>query len=217
MNFEQARFNMVEQQVRPWDVLSPDVLDVMQQVPRENFVPALYKNMAYGDYGIPIGHNQEMLKPVLVGRLLQAIAAKPDDIVLEVGTGTGYLTACLAKLASYVYSVDIIPDFLPLAQRNLTSLEITNVTLSTGDASQGWKDRNVYDVIVVTGSAPEVSDSFKKALEIGGRLFIVTGQAPVMAAKLITRVAENDWAEENILETDVSPLENTAKAAEFVF
>ena len=137
MNFEEARFNMVEQQVRPWDVLAPEVLDVMSEVPRENFVPADYKNMAYSDCGVPIGNNQEMLKPVLVGRLLQALNIQSNEIVLEVGTGTGYITACLAKLAAYVYSVDINPDFLPQAQRNLTSLEIDNVTLETGDASTG--------------------------------------------------------------------------------
>lgn len=217
MNFEQARFNMVEQQVRPWDVLAPDVLDVMQQIPRENFVPAQYKNMAYGDCCIPIGNHQEMLKPVLVGRLLQAIAVQPNEIVLEVGTGTGYLTACLAKLAAYVYSVEITPDFLPQAQRNLTSLEVDNVSLATGDASKGWPERDRYDVIVVTGSVPEVPQSYRNQLEVGGRLFIITGESPVMEAKLITRVAEQDWSEENILETDVPALENTAKAAEFTF
>jgi len=217
MNFEQARLNMVEQQVRPWDVLADDVLNVMQDIPRENFVPDQYKNMAYGDYGVPIGNNQEMLKPVLVGRLLQALEIKPDEIVLEVGTGTGYLTACLSRLASYVYSVDINPDFQPQAQRNLTSLEIDNVTLATGDACNGWPERTLYDVIVVTGSTPEVPENYKQALEVGGRLFIITGQSPAMHAKVITRVADNDWSEENILETDVAPLDNSGKEPEFIF
>ena len=217
MNFEQARFNMVEQQVRPWDVLDPNVLAVMSEVPRENFVPSKYKNIAYMDCGVPIGTNQEMLKPVLVGRLLQALNIRPDEIVLEIGTGTGYLTACLAKLASYVYSVDIDADFLPQAQKNLTSLEIDNVTLETGDAAKGWAERPEYDVIVVTGSMPTVPDNYKDSLEIGGRLFIVTGNAPAMDAKLITRVSEDDWSEENILETDIPALDNSAldKAFEF--
>ena len=217
MNFEQARFNMVEQQVRPWDVLNPEVLNVMSEVPRENFVPDQYKNMAYSDYGVPIGNHQEMLKPVLVGRLLQAVDIQPDDIVLEVGTGTGYLTACMAKLAAYVYSVDINDDFLPQAQRNLTSLEIDNVTLQSGDASAGWAERPEYDVIVLTGSTPEVPESYKNSLEIGGRLFVVCGESPVMHAKLITRVSEHDWSEENILETELAPLENSVKEAEFEF
>jgi len=217
MNFEEARFNMVEQQVRPWDVLNPDVLAVMSEVPRENFVPTQYKNMAYCDYGVPIGNNQEMLKPVLVGRLLQALNIKSNEIVLEVGTGTGYLTACLAKLAAYVYSVDINGDFLPQAQRNLTSLEIDNVTLETGDASTGWAERPEYDVIVITGSMPKVSENYKNSLEIGGRMFVVCGTSPAMHATLITRVSADNWSEESILETDLAPLDNTTKKAEFEF
>lgn len=217
MNFEQARFNMVEQQVRPWDVLDANVLAVMSEVPRENFVPPQYKNTAYTDYAAPIGHHQEMLKPVLVGRLLQALNLQSNEIVLEVGTGTGYLTACLAKLASYVYSVEIVPEFNPIASKNLTSLNIENVTLETGDASKGWAERPEYDVIVITASMPEVPECYKNALEVGGRLFVVSGKSPVMHAKLITRVSENDWSEENVLETDVAPLQNSQKEPEFSF
>jgi len=217
MNFEQARFNMVEQQVRPWDVLDADVLTVMSEVPRENFVPVAYKNTAYTDYAVPIGNNQEMLKPVLVGRLLQALHLQPDEIVLEIGTGTGYLTACLAKLASYVYSVDINADFIPEAQKNLTSLGIDNVTLQTGDAAKGWAERPQYDAIVITGSMPEVPQAYKDSLEIGGRLFVVSGQSPAMHAKLITRVSSTNWSEENILETDLPALENSQPEPEFSF
>lgn len=217
MNFEEARFNMVEQQVRPWNVLDADVLAIMSEVPRENFVPAQHKNTAYTDYAVPLANQQEMLKPVLVGRLLQALNIQSDEIVLEVGTGSGYLTACLAKLASYVYSVDINADFLPQAKKNLTSLEISNVTLETGDASKGWAERPEYDVIAITGSMPEVPEGYKKSLEVGGRLFVVTGSAPIMQAKLITRVSENDWSEENILETYIPALENTQPKPEFSF
>ncbi|MDH5518719.1 MAG: protein-L-isoaspartate O-methyltransferase [Gammaproteobacteria bacterium] len=217
MNFKQARFNMVEQQVRPWNVLDPAALAVMSEVPRENFVAPAYKTLAYGDYGVPIGNNQEMLKPVLVGRLLQALSIQPDEIVLEVGTGTGYLTACLAKLSAYVYSVDINADFLPEAKKNLTSLQIDNVSLQTGDASAGWAERPLYDVIVITASMPEVPDCYKTSLEIGGRLFVVTGASPVMHAKLITRVAEDVWSDENIFETDLPALENTRLKASFSF
>jgi len=217
MNFEQARFNMVEQQVRPWDVLDADVLTVMSEVPRENFVPVAYKNTAYTDYAVPIGNNQEMLKPVLVGRLLQALHLQSDEIVLEIGTGTGYLTACLAKLASYIYSVDINADFMPEAQKNLTSLGIDNVTLQTGDAAKGWAERPQYDAIVITGSMPEVPQAYKDSLEIGGRLFVVCGQSPAMHAKLITRVSNSHWSEENILETDLPALENSQPEPEFSF
>lgn len=217
MNFKQARFNMVEQQVRPWSVLDPATLSVMSEVPRENFVAPAYKNLAYGDYAVPIGNNQEMLKPVLVGRLLQALNIQTNEIVLEVGTGTGYLTACLAKLAAFVYSVDINPDFLPQAQKNLTSLQIDNVSLKTGDASNGWAERPIYDVIVITASMPEVPECYKTSLEIGGRLFVVTGSSPVMHAKLITRVSEDVWSEENMLETDLPALENTRLKPSFSF
>lgn len=217
MNFEQARFNMVEQQVRPWNVLDPDVLAIMSEVPRENFVPAQHKKTAYTDYAVPLANHQEMLKPVLVGRLLQALNIQSDEIVLEVGTGSGYLTACLSKLASYVYSVDINEDFLPMAQKNLTSLGITNVTLETGDASKGWAERPEYDVIVITGSMPEVPETYKNSLEVGGRLFLVCGLSPVMHAKLITRVSADDWSEENVFETDVPALENTQLKPEFSF
>ncbi|MDH5393691.1 MAG: protein-L-isoaspartate O-methyltransferase [Gammaproteobacteria bacterium] len=217
MNFEEARFNMVEQQVRPWNVLDPAALAVMSEVPRENFVAPAYRSLAYSDYGVPIGHHQEMLKPILVGRLLQALHIQSNEIVLEVGTGTGYLTACLAKLASYVYSVDVHADFLPQAQKNLTSLQIDNVSLQTGDASNGWAERPLYDVIVITASMPQVPECYKTSLEIGGRLFVVTGSSPVMHAKLITRVAENVWSEENIFETDLAPLENTELKPGFTF
>lgn len=217
MNFEQARFNMVEQQVRPWDVLNPDVLEVMQTVPRENFVPAGMQQMAYSDACLPIGDDQQMMKPVLVGRMLQALEIKPDEIVLEVGTGTGYVTACMAKLGAHVYSVDIDPKFQPIAEKNLTSLNISNITLATGDASKGWDARNEYDVIAVTGSMNEIPEAYKQALSIGGRLFVVTGQAPAMHARLITRVSQDVWSEENILETSLPVLKNCEKHAEFEF
>lgn len=217
MNYEEARFNMVEQQVRPWDVLDPQVLDVMASVPRENFVPEQYKNLAYSDCGVPIGNQQEMMKPVLVGRMLQALNIKDDEVVLEVGTGTGYLTACLAKLGSYVYSVDINEDFMPQAQRNLSSLAIDNVTLQTGDASKGWAERPSYDVIVITGSMPEVPETYKQSLEVGGRLFVVVGDAPAMRAMLITRVTDDIWSEETFIETELPALTNSSKAPVFEF
>ena len=217
MNFEQARINMVEQQVRPWDVLDPNVLAVMEDIPRENFVPTEHRNLAYTDTGIPLIHDQHMLKPTIVGRLLQALAIQSNEIVLEVGTGTGYTTACLAKLAAHVYSVDIYEEFQTMAQKNLSSVNIDNVTLATGDAAHGWDQRKEYDAIAITGSMPEVPETYKKALTVGGRLFVITGDAPVMDARLITRVTEQSWSDEILFETELQRLVNAEKIAEFVF
>ncbi|MCB1776221.1 MAG: protein-L-isoaspartate O-methyltransferase [Candidatus Competibacteraceae bacterium] len=215
-NFEQARFNMIEQQIRPWEVLDQRVLDTLARMPREDFTPERYRNLAFSDVAIPIGHGEAMLKPNIEGRILQALALQPMDQALEVGTGSGYLTACLAQLARHVVSVDIVPDFIEAAQKKLKTHGIVNVALHTGDASQGWGERR-YPAIAVTGSVAKVDDVWRQSLSLGGRLFIVTGQSPVMEALLITRVGEREWTQESLFETELSPLQGTAPARTFEF
>jgi protein-L-isoaspartate(D-aspartate) O-methyltransferase len=221
MDFDQARYNMVEQQVRPWDVLDNRVLEVISEVPREAFTPDAYKKLAYADTSIPLGQFEGtkccMLHPILDGRLIQSLNITDDDVVLEVGTGSGYLTACLAKLARHVDSVDINPEMTALAEKNLAALNLDNINLSTGDASKGWDQKRFYDVIAITGSMPEIPESYKKSLEEGGRMFVVTGEAPVMTAYLVTRIGKNEWTTEDLFETSIEPLIHAAHAEEFVF
>ena len=215
-NFEQARYNMIEQQIRPWEVLDQRVLDTIACVPREDFVPERYRNLAFGDVAIPIGHGEFMLKPNVEGRLLQALAVRPTDRVLEVGTGSGYLTACLARLAGSVVSVDIVPDFIEVARQKLKALRSSNAVLHAGDASRGWGEHR-YDAIAVTGSMAAVADHWRQSLSLGGRLFVVAGQPPVMEALLITRIGEQEWVQESLFETELPPLRNAAAPKVFEF
>ena len=214
---EQARFNMIEQQIRTWDVLDQRVLDVMNSVPREQFVPEHYRSLAFADTNIPLGHDQVMMAPKLEGRLLQALAITADDAVLEIGTGSGYLTACLARLGKHVTSIDITADFTTAAAAKLEAQGISNVTLETFDAAEGIESDKRYDVIAVTGSLPLLQQQFQKNLAVGGRLFIITGSLPIMEANLITRVDENHWSSECLLETCIPPLLHAARPQAFVF
>ncbi|MCG6937309.1 MAG: protein-L-isoaspartate O-methyltransferase [Gammaproteobacteria bacterium] len=210
MDFEKARFNMVEQQVRPWDVLDSRVLEVIGEIPRENFVPDEYKTLAYADARIPLGsyenHPCTMANPVIEGRILQVLDIQEDDLILEIGTGSGYLTACLAKLGRHVDSVDINEDLTAMAEKNLQALGITNVNLATGDASKTWDQKRNYDVIVISAAMASIPDSYKNLLKPGGRLFVVTGEAPVMTAHLVTRTDEHQWQVEDIFETSIEPM-----------
>ena len=212
---EQARFNMIEQQIRPWDVLDPQVLQTMQQVPREAFVPESYQSLAFADTNIPLGHDQVMMNPNVEGRLLQALAIQPDETVLEVGTGSGYLTACLANLGRHVSSIDIFPDLVEGAAEKLAAYNNDNVTLSCGDALKDIDPGQRYHAIAVTGSLPVLTREFHHNLEIGDRLFIITGQLPIMEARLVTRINESNWSSESLFETCIPPLLNAAAPAEF--
>jgi protein-L-isoaspartate(D-aspartate) O-methyltransferase len=214
---EQARFNMIEQQIRPWDVLDQQVLDTMNAIHREDFVPERYRSLAFADTSIPLGHEQVMMAPKLEGRLLQALAITPTDHILEIGTGSGYLTACLARLGQQVTSFDIMPDFTAAAGEALQGMEISNVSLHTADVANGIDSDERYDAIAVTGSLPVLQQQFHNNLSIGGRLFVITGSLPVMEAWLITRIDENNWARESLLETCIPPLLNAATAQEFIF
>jgi protein-L-isoaspartate(D-aspartate) O-methyltransferase len=215
-NFELARHNMIEQQIRPWEVLDQRVLDTLASVPREEFVPQRYRNLAFGDVAIPLGHGEVMLKPNVEGRILQALAVQPADHVLEVGTGSGYLTACLARLAASVVSVDIIPEFTEAARRKLKAHGLSNVVLHVGDASRGWGEHR-YNAIAVTGSVATVAEVWPRSLSLGGRLFVVAGQPPVMEALLITRVGEQEWVRESLFDTELPPLRNAAPVKAFEF
>lgn len=214
---EQARFNMIEQQIRPWDVLDPRVLELLATVPRERFVPPEHRSLAFADLNLPLGHGQVMMAPRVEARMLQALDVQPSDVVLEVGTGSGYVTACLARLAGRVLSVEIVPELKYAAQEKLANEGIGNVTLRVGDASRGWEPDRRYDVIAVTGSLPVYVDAFQKCLAIGGRLFVIVGEAPVMDALLVTRTAPDAWVREALFETDLPALVNAPTPPRFEF
>ena len=217
MNFEQARFNMVEQQVRPWDVLDARVLELLETTQREDFVPVRYRKMAFTDMAIPLDHEQSMMKPVVEGRLLQALELKPDETVLEIGTGSGFITACLAQMAKSVVSVDIHEQFSKEAAARLKEKGIQNVEIETGDAMSGWQPEQAHDVVVVTGSVEDIPDQFRGWVNPGGRIFVVCGESPAMEAKLLTKLNATEWREESLFETDLPRLVNAEKAAEFEF
>jgi len=218
MNFEQARFNMVEQQIRTWDVLDSGVLDVLLTTPRDNFVPEKYKNLAYSDLAIPLAHEQMMMHPKLEAHLLQALALNKAENVLEIGTGSGCLTAFLAKMAKHVYSIDIFPGFLPTAATRLKNQGITNFTLEEGDGSHGWHEHGPFDAIAITGSVPALTDEFKEALNVGGRLFAIVGEETALKeATLMTRLSKTEWTQKSLLETEIAPLINATLPQSFIF
>jgi protein-L-isoaspartate(D-aspartate) O-methyltransferase len=214
---EQARFNMVEQQIRPWEVLDQQVLDLLLQVRREEFVPQQHRALAFVDMEIPLGHGEAMLAPKIEARILQEVAIKKTDRVLEVGTGSGYFTALLASLGAHVYSVDIVPEFVTQARAKLAAHGIGNVTLAEGDAARGWGKNAPYDVIVLTGSVPALAAAFQEDLAPGGRLFAIIGDPPVMEATLITSVSAGVYNSVPVFETCVAPLRNAPHPARFVF
>jgi protein-L-isoaspartate(D-aspartate) O-methyltransferase len=211
-----ARQQMVDQQIRTWEVLDPRVLDVFASVPRESFVPPEYRDLAFADAAIPIGFGQSMLQPKLQGRILQALAVTAKESVLEVGCGTGYLTACLALLAASTHGIDIHPELTQAAASNVRSVPGANVSFETRDACSGAA-LGEYDVIAVTGSLPVYDARFERALRIGGRLFAVVGEAPVMDAMLVRRIDDAEWVRESLFETVIDPLVNAPAAPRFVF
>jgi len=215
---EKARFNMIEQQIRPWEVLDRRVLELLTEVPREAFVPEAYRNLAFADIEIPIGLGEAMMHPKMEGRMLQALAVQPKEQVLEIGTGSGFVTACLARLAAQVTSVDIHPQFTEAARGRLAQQGITNLELFTGDALSGPGERR-FDVIAVTGSLPLADQSHELAerLTLGGRMFVVIGEAPVMEATLITRIWEEQYTVEKLFETNLRPLVNARTPERFRF
>ncbi len=215
-NVEAARRQMIDQQVRAWDVLDDRVLEVLAQVPREHFVPGAYREVAFADASIPLAHGQCMLPPKVDGRLLQALDLGRDDEVLEVGTGSGFLTACLARRARHVRTLEIFADLSAGAIRALQALSVTNVTAETADATK-LDESGLYDAIALTASLPVYDPRFERALRPGGRLFVVVGSAPVMEARLVTRVGEDQWVSEALFETVIPAMVNAVVPDPFRF
>ena len=216
MNVEDARTQMVNQQVRAWDVLDPAVLSVLAQVPREQFVPPRFRNLAFADTEIPLGTGQVMMTPQVEGRLLQALAIRGTDRVLEVGTGSGFLTACLARLGSRVTSLEILPELADSARRNLRGVATWNADVRTEDVFQ-YRPGEPWDVIAVTGSVPQADARFQHWLAVGGRLFIVVGEDPLMQARLVTRQGPEQWTTTTLVETSVPALRNATPPSKFRF
>jgi len=219
MNIEQARFNMIEQQIRPWNVLDLDVLELLTVVRREEFVPAAYKSLAFSDTEIPLPGGENMLAPKVEARLLQEAAVKKHEQVLEIGSGSGYMAALLCYKARHVTTVEIDPELKALAAKNLADYGITNVEVVLGGGAQGWDqgETKSYDVIVISGSLSTLPDSFLKQLNVGGRIVAILGDAPVMTAQIITRTADSSYSTRQLFETDVKPLRDAAVHSNFKF
>jgi protein-L-isoaspartate(D-aspartate) O-methyltransferase len=217
IDFETARRKMLDQQIRPWEVTDERVLDMIARTRREEYVPAEHRNLAYVDMNVPLGYGQQMMPPKLEGRLLQALGAKPKDKVLEVGTGSGYVTALLAGLAGEVYTVEIIPELGETAKEKLVSRGVQKITLDIGDAARGWARHAPYDAILVTGSFPLLPASLRDQLAPGGRMVVIVGRAPAMEALRIERLSQYSWNQTSLLETVIPPLINAPEPPRFVF
>lgn len=216
-DLEKARYNMAEQQVRPWEVVDEKVLSVIQQVPRERFVPHAYRNLAFADIRIPLGHDEVMMEPKVEARMLQALAIRPTDHILEIGTGSGFITACLATLGSSVVSYDIHEDFIESAGEKLAKQGINNVHLHLGNPL-GMEELPTegFDVVAVTGSMPTYNTALEAVLAPGGRLFQVVGESPLMHAMLVTRRGD-EYIQDFLFETDLPPLKHIPELPHFHF
>lgn len=217
MNFEKARFNMVEQQIRPWEVLDFDVLDLLMSVRREEFVPEAYKSLALSEAEIPLGHGGSMLIPVIEGKILQAIQVKRSDKVLEVGAGSGYFAALLAARADWVRTVEIEPALVTMAHENLKRYGVENVIVEEGDAIRGWPSNAPYDLIVVSGGVPFIPETLLQQIKVGGRLFAFVGEPQLMTATLVTQVSEGNFRTESLFENAVPMMRNAPQKSQFKF
>jgi protein-L-isoaspartate(D-aspartate) O-methyltransferase len=217
MDVERLRYSMVESQIRTWEVLDQRVLDAVMAVKREEFVPDRYRPLAFVDMEIPLGHGEVMLAPKLEARMLQELTLKNTHRVLEVGTGSGYMTALIAHLAAHVYSVELYPDLAESARAKLAAHGITNATVEVGDAASGWPRHAPYDAIVLTGAVPVLPAQLRTELQPGGRLLAVVGEPPVMTAILVTCVTEGVYNQTGLFETCIAPLRNVPQPERFVF
>ena len=217
MNLEQARFNMVEQQIRTWEVLDQDVLDLLFELKREEFLPERSRALAFVDMPAPIGFGEFALPPKLEARIVQELSLKASDRVLEIGSGCGYMTALLAKTTEHVTSVEIVPELSAFAEKNLRAHGIENVSLAVGDAAQGWNAAQGFDVIVLTGSTPALPEAFLQMLNPGGRLFAVVGEEPIMKAILFSRGGQGGVERHELFETCIPALKHALQLEQFVF
>lgn len=217
MNFEQARFNMIEQQIRPWDVLDQNVLDLLFTVRREDFVPVALQRLAFADTEIPLGHGAVMLAPKVEAHALQAVQVKKHESVLEIGAGSGYMAALLAAHAAHVTTLEIVPELADMARANLRRAQIDNVTVETANGAGGLPAKAPFDVIVISASVPEVPQELLAQLKVGGRLFAIVGEEPVMVAQLITRTGESTFSTKSFFETVTAPLVSLAPVQKFTF
>jgi protein-L-isoaspartate(D-aspartate) O-methyltransferase len=217
MNFEQARFNMIEQQIRTWEVLDPEVLELLSEVKRENFVPPEYRELAFADLEIPLGHGESMMQPKVEARIIQELAPRPHETVYEVGTGSGYLAALLAKRSRHVTSAEYYGDLKAFGEKNLRAAGIDNVTLLEGDSAQAPLAESAFDVIVLTGSTPVLPQAFLDRLKPGGRLFAVVGDPPVMKAILVRQPVAGSFQHAELFETLLKPLVNAPQPPRFRF
>ena len=217
MNIEQARFNMIEQQIRPWNVLDQDVLDLLHVVKREQFVPAAYQNLAFADVEIPLPGGEAMLAPKFEARILQETGVKKHETVLEIGTGSGYMAALLAHRAAKVTTVEINPETAEQAKKNLANAGVHNVTVEVGNGAQGWEKGAPYDVIVISGALEVLPEAILKQVKVGGRIAAIVGQAPVMEASIITRTGDNAYSTVKVFETNVRYLTGAPVPSHFQF
>ncbi|MFS0754954.1 protein-L-isoaspartate O-methyltransferase [Noviherbaspirillum sp. 1P10PC] len=221
MNIEQARFNMIEQQIRTWDVLDTEILDLLHVVRREAFVPEAVRSLAFVDTEIPLPGGENMLPPKFEARVLQEVAPRKHETVLEIGAGTGYMAALLAHRALHVTTVEISPELKAMAEKNLADYGVGNVDVVLGNGAFGWEGSGQftapYDVIVISGSLPVLPDAFLRQLKVGGRLLCVIGERPVMEARLITRTSETGYHTRNLFETSVTPLRQAVHPSHFKF
>jgi protein-L-isoaspartate(D-aspartate) O-methyltransferase len=221
MNIEKARFNMIEQQIRTWDVLDQDVLELLVVVRREAFVPAAYKSLAFADTEIPLPNGEHMFTPKMEARILQEIGLKKHEHALEIGAGSGYMAALLAHKARHVTTVEIDPELHAMAQKNLADYGVSNVDVALGNGALGWagsgNNAAPYDAIVISGALPVLPDTFLKQIKVGGRIFAIIGEAPVMCAQIITRVSDTAYNTEKIFETAVKPLRDAVVPSHFKF
>jgi protein-L-isoaspartate(D-aspartate) O-methyltransferase len=217
MNIEQARFNMIEQQIRPWNVLDQDVLDLLVVVKREEFVPPGCKTLAFADTEIPLGYGEAMFTPKLEARLLQELQLQKHENVLEIGAGSGYMAALLAHKARSVTTVEIVPELKAMAQENLAKANLTNVTVELGNGAHGWANGAPFDVILVSGALEVLPEVFLKQVKVGGRIAAIVGEAPAMSVNIITRVSETAYDTVKVFETNVAYLKSAETPSHFEF
>lgn len=217
MDLEKARFNMIEQQIRPWDVLDQEILDLLAVVKREQFVPQAYSALAFVDMEIPLPGGENMMPPRVEARLLQDLNVRKHENVLEIGAGSGYMAALLANRGRHVVTVEIRPELVALARQNLANAGVTNVEVAEGNGAEGWAVAAPYDVICISASVPELPQSILSQVKVGGRIAAIVGDAPVMEARIITRISETEYQVVNVFETLAKPLQGAVQPSRFKF